>query len=235
LNLVAPALGIDPTSTVKITETGDEENPFKVEVDGEDRTADIRGAIAGQAAKKTGGGKKLEDAENARKKAEKLAGTAGKNAAALQKRLEAAEIVSPLRAAFAAVGAVDSGGEPGTFADLIALARPFVRAQFASDEDTGLFATDDSGAAKVSVYFVDEKGEKVTDAQGAPITAAKWVEKFLEKRPAFKAGGKARGPGAGGYGTGGSGAAGGGNAADYGRTAGAALFGVAPAGTNGQR
>lgn len=235
----------DEAKHVKVVATEDADNPFRLELDGEDITAEFKArakrkkARAG-AAGAAGGTADDDDDDPAsvdrriqqRVASVREAATVRENA--LLKIVEELAVITPLRQAFAAEGAVDSGGEPGEYADQVALARQSLRVEVQRDSD-GLIAVDETTArAKYTVTPLNPDATPMLN-NGQPVGVRDFVKKFLEKRPAMKASGRPGGPGAGGVGGGPGGrtAPAQGSLLAGARSAGSGMFGLPAPGANG--
>lgn len=224
---MASLMGFEPGQT-KILGAGTDEDPYRLEVDGEDKTEEIRLKLVGQAPSK----KNKADAEaEFQRRLKKQTDAAALSVGGLSKAVEELAMLAPLRAAFASVNAVDSGGGAGEYADLVTLARPFIRVEIVRDDD-GQLELDDSGKAKIRVTPLDEAGKPLLDAAQNPVTLAKFAEAFVAKRKNFQGAKRQSGPGAGGYG-GGNGNGGGGRSNQLdpltaASNAGRAMFGLGP-------
>jgi hypothetical protein len=238
-------LGYDPAHT-RIEQTDDEDNPFRILADGEDVTDEVRRRMSGQT---RGGGSGGDDPPNpptgkvaqavrqAEQKMQRRIDAAnelrGKNEGGLIKALEVLAVVTPLRAAFARLNAVDSGGEAGEYRDAVELAMRSVRAQVKRDPDTHEIELDAQGNAVVEITPLKADGNPLTDNQGKTVTLAAFAESWLKTRPNFQKNAARPGPGAGGHGgtgsaTGKNGQAGGADAKQAAQSAGRALFGLGP-------
>ena len=220
-------LGYDPKH-VKIipNDDGDEDNPFRFEMDGEDITDQIR------AKSKKKSGSQSDTSEIERKYQSRMANAAQaatKRETALINALESVAVLAPLRAAFAANNAVDSGGNAGEYTDLVELSRRYLRTEVARDDD-GTIELDADGKITLSIVPLNNDGTPMVEANSQrPVSIEKFVKTFLDKRPAFKKAQKAAGPGAGGHGTNAGGRmASNGDAIAAAAAAGAALFGLKP-------
>jgi hypothetical protein len=220
-------LGYDPQHT-KLTETGDPDNPYKVEVDGEDVTEELKGKRKG---KKDNSADELTKAEQKYKNRLAAANEAAtKRESGLIRIIDQLAVLSPLRAALQANDAVDSGGPAGEYTDVVELARKSLRTTVNRDDD-GQIALDDEGNAAVTVTPMNPDGTPMVDAAGKAVSINEFVKKFLEKRPVFKKNRRPGGPGAGASHVPAGGRA---SVTSGAREAGFSLFGLKPPGSNGQ-
>jgi hypothetical protein len=222
-------LGYDPAHT-KFVETGDSENPWRVEVDGEDVTEEFKGK---KKQSKNQGAEALAAAEKTYKtRLTNQAAEYTKREAALIRLIDQMAVLTPLRAAFAANDGVDSGGAAGEYTDLVEISRKSLRTEIARD-DEGNISLDEDGNATVTVTPLNADGTPMIDAAtGKPVPINEFVKRFLDKRPTFK---RNRRPGGAGAGGNGHGAPGGrpGNLASGAKAAGFGMFGLPAPGAGG--
>lgn len=222
-------LGYDPAHT-KFFETGDAENPWRVEVDGEDVTEEFKGK---KKANKQQGADALAAAEKTYKtRLTNQAAEYTKRETALIRLIDQMAVLTPLRAAFAANDGVDSGGAAGEYTDLVEISRKSLRTEIARD-DEGNISLDEDGNATVTVTPLNADGTPMIDtATGKPVPINEFGKRFLDKRPTFK---RNRRPGGAGAGGNGHGATGGrpGNLASGAKAAGFGMFGLPAPGAGG--
>jgi hypothetical protein len=234
-------LGYDPKHT-RIYGAGSDDDPYRIEVDGEDVTEEVRAKMAPDDPNKPkpGDKKKPDDKATNDRWKNRLTEAETRHKAqesGLTALVDDLAVVSQLRAACVAEGAIDSGGEPGTYADVIALARPFIKTEYVRDEDGNLELDANKRAQlKVTPLKLDGSGEPWLDQNQKPVPMRKFLAEFLSKRPNFKLNRRPGGPGAGGTGDnirGGSGNTTPGDLVAAGRAAGQSLFGTGTRNGNG--
>jgi hypothetical protein len=228
LKATVALLGYDPQHT-KVVETGDADNPWRVELDGEDITEEFKGK---KRPAKSQTGDELKAAEAKYKSRLAAVGAEySKREAGLIRIIDQLAVLTPLRAACAANDALDSGGQAGEYADVVELARKSLRTEVSRD-DEGQIVLDDAGNPTITVTPMNADGTPMVETTtGKPVAIGEFVKRFLDKRPAFKRNKRPGGPGAGGNG---HGLPGGrpGNLASGAKAAGFGLFGMAAPGQN---
>lgn len=189
-------LGLDPKHT-KLEPTDDPDCPYRVITDGEDVTDEITGKKKSRRSNNVPDEVRAVEQRYNRRMAEVTAENK-KRENALITVIDELSALTPLRSSFAASGAIDSGGKPGEYTDVIELARKWVRTEIERD-DEGEIVLDSAGRPKITVTPLNADGTPMVDkASGQPVSLDEFAKRFLEKRPAFKKNSRPGGAGAGG-------------------------------------
>jgi hypothetical protein len=184
VKLFATVLGIDPDD-VEITETGDKDNPFELNVPGLD---DIKTLVAESKKGKKTAAKDLE--QQYQEKAGKLTKKHNEKVGAYESYIKQIAAVDPIRNA-----AVKANALPEAIDDIVSLLSSRVRVETEIEDETNKLT--------VKVTPMEEDGTVLLDSstqKTASIDAL--VKSYLDKRPHFRKASAHNGPGAGGQGNG---------------------------------
>jgi hypothetical protein len=188
------SLGRDPEA-VEIVETGDPDEPFRVEGEEIDELRELASKAAGEAATPKSAEAKRRIEEQRRKRivgpVQRKLDAANRRNAALVSWIQENAVAAPLRLACRDEEIVDD--DDGQFADVVELLSKRFVVRVDLDED------DPTSDVVVTLDTVDGEGQPIRGADGEPLTPREMVADLAKKKPKFRKSGFRPGTGAGGH------------------------------------